>query len=69
MHILIDKALLAKSLILCKHGNIILSLTLKENTISIIFFAIYILYKYLPKRESTHENVQSCPSNEKRKLY
>ena len=29
-------------------------------------FTIYILYKFLPKRESTHENIQSCPSNEKR---
>ena len=73
MHILIDKALkhfymLQESLILCKHGNILLSLTLKENTISKIFttFCIYILYKYLPKRESTHEHVQSCLSNEKR---
>jgi len=24
--------------------------------------------KYLPKRESTHANVQSCPYNEKREL-
>ena len=37
-----------------KHGNILLSLTLKENTIS-NSFAIYILYKYLPKKESTHK--------------
>ena len=47
MRILIDKALnhiymLKESLILCKHGNLLLSLTLKENTISNIF-TIYIL--------------------------
>ena len=29
--------MLLESLILCKHGNILLSLTLKENTISNIF--------------------------------
>jgi len=39
MRILIDKALkhfymLYESVILCKHGNISLSLTIKENTIS-----------------------------------
>jgi len=39
---LIDKAMkhfymLLESPILCKHGNILLSLTLKENTISNIF--------------------------------
>ena len=48
-----------------------MSLTLKENTISNIFkhvFTIYILLQYLPKRESTLENVQSCPSNDKREL-
>jgi len=38
-----------------------------ENTISNIF-TIYILKKYLPKRESTHEHVQSCPSNKKREF-
>ena len=27
------------------------------------------LYKYLPKRESTRANVQSCPLNEKSELY
>jgi len=39
-------------------------LNIKGNTISNIW-NIYILEKYLPKRESTHENVQSnsCPSN------
>ena len=26
------------------------------------------LKKYLPKRESTHENVRSCPSNENSEL-
>jgi len=25
--------------------------------------------KYMPKRESIHANVQSCPSNEKRELF
>ena len=44
MRILIDKALkhfymLLESLILCEHGNILLSLTSKENTIS--FFLLY----------------------------
>jgi len=39
MRILIDKALkrfymFEESLILCKHGNILVSLTLKENAIS-----------------------------------
>ena len=72
MPILIDKALkhfykVQESLILCKHRTILLSLTLKENTISNTF-TIYILQKYLPKRESTHKNVQSCPSNKKREL-
>jgi len=48
MRILIDKALnnfymLQESLISCKHGNILVSLALNENTIS-IFFTIYILY-------------------------
>jgi len=47
MRILIDKELkhfymLYESLILCKHGTILLSLTLKENTISNIV-TIYIL--------------------------
>jgi len=42
MRILIDKALkhfymLWESLIVCKHGNILLSLTSKENIISNIF--------------------------------
>ena len=47
MRILIDKTLkhfyiLYEILMLCKHGNILLSLTLKENTISNIF-TVYIL--------------------------
>ena len=59
MRILIAKALtyfymLQESLILCKHGNILLSLKSKENTIS-NSYAVYILY--------THD-VQSFPSNE-----
>jgi len=46
MSILIDKALmhfymLKESLILCKHGNILFSLTLKENTISNMFYYIH----------------------------
>ena len=57
MRILIDKApkhfyMLKESLLVCKHGNILLSLTLKKNKIS-NFFAIYILYKYLPTKEQT----------------
>ena len=47
MRILIDKALelfyvIGKSNI-CKHGNILLSLTLKENTISNMFYNIHII--------------------------
>ena len=61
MRILIDKArehfyMLYKSLILCKHGNILLYLTLKENTISNVV-TIYIVYKYLPTREQTLTNL------------
>jgi len=26
-------------------------------------------WKHLPKRESTHANLQSCPSNEKREWW
>ena len=44
-------------------SNIILNKN--ETTISNIL-TINILQKYLHQRESTHENVQSCPSNEKR---
>ena len=40
-----------------KHGNILLSLTLKENTISNI--------NTYPKGRALIKNVQSCPSNEK----
>ena len=68
MRIMIEKALkyfymLQESLILCKHGNILLSLTSKANTLWNIF-TVYILKKYLPKRERTHENVQSCHPND-----
>ena len=53
MRILIDKALrhfymLWESLLLYKQGNILLSLTLKENRISTIF-TVNILKKNLPK--------------------
>ena len=53
--------MLQESLILCKHGNTLLSLILMANIISNI---ITILQKYMPKRESTHENVTSSSSNE-----
>ena len=48
LRILIDKTLnhvymLKESLILCKHGNILLSLALKENTISNLFYYIHIV--------------------------
>ena len=54
-----------ESLISCKHGNILLSLTLKENTISNIF-TIYIHIVQIPTQKATHENVQSCLYKEKR---
>ena len=48
MCILIDKALkhfymLYSSIIICKHGYILLSLTLKENTVSNMFAIIHIV--------------------------
>mgnify|MGYP000430483117 CR=1 FL=1 len=48
MRILIDEALkhlyvLQENLILCKHGNILLFLTLKKNTISNLFYYIHIV--------------------------
>ena len=51
-----------------KKWNTLLSLLLKENPISNIF-TNNILQKYLPKRESTHENIQSYPTNEEGIVY
>jgi len=57
MRILTDKALrhfyiLWESLILCKHGHIVLSLTLKEYTISNIFY--YIPIVEIPTQKGEH---------------
>ena len=62
MRILIDKALkhffmLKESLILCKHGNILLSLTLKENTISNFFTTLYIHIVEIPTNKRTLTNL------------
>jgi len=56
MRIMIEKALkyfymLQESLILCKHGNILLSLTIKKNTILNIF-TIHIVE--IPNQKGEH---------------
>ena len=38
-----------------------------HQTVNRVVFVIKVM-KYLPKRESTHANVQSCPSNEIREF-
>jgi len=44
--------MLQKSLNLCKHGNMLLSLTLKENTISNIFTIIHTVE--IPTQKGEH---------------
>ena len=39
-----------------------------HKTVNIVVFYVKKWWKYLPKREVTHANVQSCPSKEKREL-
>ena len=83
MPILIDKALkhfymLQESLILCKHGNILLSLTLKKKTIQTVLLYTYCrnTYQQGSKHLQTynfenrkylftvfHHSEESCESN------
>jgi len=58
MRILIDKALkhfymVWESLILCWHGNILVYVTLKENTISNMF-TIYVYIVQIPTQKDEH---------------